>query len=161
GAAVAHGRSQAADELVDDVGERALVDDPALDALGDQLVLGGDVALEVAVLRVRAGLHGAHRAHAPVLLEPLALVEDHVAGRLVDAGEQAAEHDRVRPGGDGLGDVAGVLDAAVGDDRGPVAGGGVGGVVHRGDLGDAHPGDDAGRADRPGADTHLHGVRAG
>src|SRR5690606_2494683 len=45
GAAVAHGRSQAADELVDDVGERALVDDPALDALGDQLVLGGDVAL--------------------------------------------------------------------------------------------------------------------
>ena len=41
--------------------------------------------------------------------------EDHVARRLVDAGEQGAEHHRVRAGGDRLRDVAGGRHAAVGD----------------------------------------------
>ena len=40
----------------------------ALDPLGDELVDVLDVALEVAVLRERAGLHRAERAHAAVLL---------------------------------------------------------------------------------------------
>src|SRR5207247_1522789 len=46
-AAVAHGRAQATDELVHDVGHRALVRDASLDALGHQL-LGRHAVLEVA-----------------------------------------------------------------------------------------------------------------
>src|SRR5690606_37959728 len=78
-AAVAHGHAQPADQLVQHVGDRALLGDTALDALGDQLVGVVDLALEVAVLGVRAALHRPHRPHAPVLLEPLALVEHDLA----------------------------------------------------------------------------------
>src|SRR5262245_3451309 len=81
------------------------------------------VVLEVAVLGV--GLpalpvaHGAERAHAPVELVLLAVDEDHLARAFLAPGEQAAQHDGVRARGDGLGDVARVLQAAVADDRNP------------------------------------------
>ena len=54
-----------------------------------------------------------------------------------------------------LRDVAGVLDAAVGDDRYVVVARGTGAVVNRGDLGNAYTGDDTGRADRARADAEL------
>ena len=86
-----------------------------------QLVLGEHVVLEVAVLGVRLGLparlHGAERAHAAVGLVLLAVDEDQLAGALLAAGQQAAEHDGVGAGHDRLGDVAGVLHAAVADHR--------------------------------------------
>src|SRR5690242_17721754 len=50
GAHVAHGLAEAADELVQHVGEGAAVGDLALDALGDELVVRGDLGLEVPVL---------------------------------------------------------------------------------------------------------------
>src|SRR4051794_27384224 len=92
GAAVAHRLPEAADELVDDRRERALVRDAALDPLGDELLHVLDVALEVAVLRERPRAHRAERAHPAVFLEALALREDDLAGRLVGAGQQRAEH---------------------------------------------------------------------
>src|SRR5579862_3340149 len=58
-AAVAHRLSQLADELVEDVLQRALVRRATLDPLRDQLLDVLDVALEVAVLRERARLHRA------------------------------------------------------------------------------------------------------
>src|SRR5437762_1249097 len=94
-AAVAHRLADAAHELVHDRRQRALVRDAALDSLGHELVHVFDVVLEVAVLREAARLHRAERAHAAVLLEALALVHDHLARRLVGAGEHRAEHDRV------------------------------------------------------------------
>src|SRR3954469_19037983 len=94
-AAVAHRLAQPADELVEDVRDRALVRHPALDPFGDQLVDVLDVALEVPVLRVAARLHRAERAHAPVLLEALTAGEDHLARSLVRTGKQPAAHDRV------------------------------------------------------------------
>src|ERR671935_3310380 len=74
--AIAHRLPEAADELVEDVRDRALVRDTPLDALGDKLVDVFDVALEVAVLREAASLHRAERAHASVLLESLAAGQD-------------------------------------------------------------------------------------
>src|SRR6266542_1886997 len=74
GAAITHRLTDAADELVQDPGERALVGDAALDPLGDELVDVLDVALEVAVLRIAARLHRAERTHAAVLLETLSLL---------------------------------------------------------------------------------------
>src|SRR5215831_12604872 len=93
-AAVAHGLAQAADQLMQDRRQRALVRHASLDPLGHELVDVLDVALEVAVLRERARAHRAERAHAAVLLEPLALMQDDVAGRLVGAREHRPEHHR-------------------------------------------------------------------
>ena len=115
---VAHRRAQSAHQLVDHVHERALVRHAALDAFGHELLRGGDriLGLEILEVAVRAALlHRAERAHAAVALVRAALVELDLAGRLVGAGEQAAEHHAGRAGGDRLRDVAGVADAAVGD----------------------------------------------
>src|ERR671935_2519957 len=87
GAAVAHRLAQTADELVQDGGERALVRDAPLDALGHELLDVLDVALEVAVARRTACAHRTERAHAAVLLEPLALMEHDLAWALVGASQ--------------------------------------------------------------------------
>src|SRR5690606_923936 len=161
---VEHRLAQTADQLVDDGGERAPVGDLALDALGDELLVGGDALLEVAVLgerlAVAARLHGAERAHAAVRLELLAVDEHQLTGGLLAAGEQRAQHHRVRAGDQGLGDVAGVLQAAVADDRDPGVLGGERGLVDGRDLRDADAGDDAGGADGAGSDADLDAVAA-
>ena len=108
-----------------------------------------------------ARTHGAERAHAAVGLELLAVDEDQVARRLVAAGEQRAEHDGVGAGDDGLGDVAGVLQAAVGDHRDAGRLAGQRRVVDGGDLRGADAGDDAGGADRAGTDADLDRVGTG
>src|SRR5262249_5363883 len=113
-AGVAHSAPDAAEHLVDVHRQAALVRDAALDALGDQLLLLLDVALEVAFLA--AALHRAERAHAPVTLVAAALVQDDLARRLLGAGEERADHHRARSGRERLHDVARVLDASVGDD---------------------------------------------
>src|SRR5262245_36521988 len=70
---VAHGRAEAADQLVEALAERPLVRHAPLDPLGDELV-AVPAALEVAV--ARAGPHGADRAHAAVRLVAAPLVQD-------------------------------------------------------------------------------------
>ena len=65
----------------------------------------------------------------------------------------------MRPGREGLGDVAGIADAAVGDDRHAAAGDALGRLVDRRDLRHADAGDDPRRADRPRPDAHLDRVR--
>src|SRR5262249_54154464 len=153
---VEHRLVEAADQLVGDGGERAAVGDLALDALGDDLVVAGDLGLEVAVLGIgllAARRHRAERAHAAVGLELLAVDEDQVAGRLLAAGEERADHHAVGAGHDGLGDLAGVLQPAVGDHGYADRLAGQRGVVDGRDLGYADTGHDPGRADRAGADA--------
>ncbi len=154
--------------------------DAAFDAFGDELgeaVLGGalaggevgalsvaevvEVVLALEVAFAGALGHGGERAHAAVGLEGAALVEDGFAGAFVDAGEERAHHADAGSGSDGLGDVSGVLDAAVGDDGDALFRGGAGGFADGGDLGHAGAGDHAGGADGPGADTDLDGVGSG
>src|SRR5262245_22852505 len=106
GPAVAHRLSQPADELVDDPRHRPLVRDAALDALGHELVDVLNVALEVAVARRSARTHRTERAHAAVLLEPLALMQHDVTWALVRAREQRAGHDRVGTRRDRFRDVS-------------------------------------------------------
>src|SRR2546423_2429603 len=114
-AAVPHRLAQAADELVEDARQRALVRHPPLDPLGNELLDVLDVPLEVAVAGRAAGAHRTERAHAAVLLEALALLHDDVAGALVGSGEQGAGHHRVGSCCDRLRDVTGGGDATVGD----------------------------------------------
>src|SRR4051812_42294836 len=166
GAAVAHAGAEAADELEDEVGQGSLVGDAALDPLGDELLGGQALGFALgpprilAVALVRALGHGAERAHAAVALEAAAAVDDRLAGALGQAGEQAADHHAVGAGGDRLGDVAGVADAAVGDDRHP-AGRRLGRLVDRRDLRHADARDDPGGADRARPDPHLDRVGTG
>ena len=163
----AHAAAHAAGHLRDERLDAALVGDHALDALGHELGERASVArpglavhrlLEVAVRG--AFLHRAERAHAAVGLEGAALVEDRLAGRLLGPGEQRADHHDVGAGGDRLGDVAGELDAAVGDERDLRAAGRLGALADGVDLRNAGAGDDARRADRAGADADLDGVGA-
>src|SRR6185436_17270622 len=157
-AAVAHAGAEAADELVDEFAEAALEGDHAFDAFGDELGLVLDRALAVALLR--AAHHGAFGAHAAVDLVAAALVDHGLAGAFLAAGEEAPDHDARRAGGDCLGDVARVADASVGDHRDARGARDARDVGDRGDLRHADARDDAGGADRPGADADLHAVRA-
>ena len=141
--------------------ERTTRGDAAFDAFGDELAELGDVALAVAVAGRLAGLHRAHRAHAAVRLEAAVLGLDDLAGRLVDARQQPAEHDGVRARADRLRDVARFLDPAVRADRHAGLRRGVRAIEDRGDLRHARAGDDAGRADRARPHTHLDAVGAG
>ncbi len=61
--------------------------------------------------------HRGQRSHAAIGLERPALVQNRFAGAFFRPSQQRADHHAVRARGDRLGDVAGVLDAAVGDDR--------------------------------------------
>src|ERR1051326_3704789 len=66
----------------------------------------------------------------------------------------------MRAGGDGFGDVAGELDAAVADDRHVELLRGARALHDRGDLRHAGAGDDARRADRAGTDADFDRVDA-
>src|SRR5690606_5025252 len=158
-AAVAHRGADAAHQLVDDGQHAALVGHAAFDAFGHQLVgvVGG--ILEVAV--GRAVGHRAQAAHAAVRLVRTALEQHDFAGGFLGAGEHAAHHAGEGAGGQRLGDVARVADAAVGDEGHARAFEGLGHVGDGADLGHAHAGHDARGADGARADADLHAVGAG
>ena len=160
-ARVTHRGAQAAGELVQDRDDAALVRHAAFDAFRHELLDLGRGVLEVAVARAVRLRHRAERAHAAIRLVRSALVELDFARRFFGAGEQAAHHHAVRARDDGLGDVAGEADAAVGDQRHAVRRQRRGDVGDRGDLRHADARDDAGRADRARADADLDRIRAG
>src|SRR5262249_9438507 len=141
----------------------ALVRDASFDAFGHELVAAAgrfeiELVLEVAI--AAAAAHGADGPHAAVLLEAAALIQHDFARALVGAGEKISHHDGARADGDGLGDVAGEADAAVGDNR-DVAGRRGARAFHDGaDHRHADARDDAGGADGPGADADLDRVDA-
>src|SRR6185312_3197744 len=76
---IAHRGAQAAGQLVQHVGDRALVGYLALDAFGHELERVLDLLLEIAV--GRAARHGADRAHAAIALVGAALIQKHLARR--------------------------------------------------------------------------------
>src|SRR5437588_12833858 len=109
---IAHRRAKPAGELMHHVADRPLVGHLALDALRHELQRILDVLLEIAV--GGAARHRADRAHAAIGLVGTALPQKHLAGRLVGAGQQRADHGDVGAGGERLCEVAGIFDAAVG-----------------------------------------------
>src|SRR6266699_122487 len=131
-AGIAHRLAQATDQLVHQRPQHAFIGYTRLDALGDEAALVDHVTLEVAVLAVAALLHSRNRAHRPIVFEALSLRDHQFTGTLVDARQQAAQHDGVGASGDGLGDIAGVLDTAVCDDRHIILVGNAGAVVNGG-----------------------------
>ena len=159
GTTVAHAGAEAADELIDGLAEGALVRHAGHDALRHELAGVAGLRLEIAVLG--AGLHGLDGAHASVCLELTAIVDDCLARRLLNAREHGAHHHGVAAGCEGLHDVAGIAEAAVGDHGDAEAVGDTGGVEDGGKLGHSDAGHDAGGADGARADADLDAVGAG
>src|SRR6476469_6977444 len=159
--AVAHRLTHAADELVQDRRDRPLVGNAPFDSFRHELLDVLDVALEVTVARRAARAHRTERAHAAVLLVPLALMQHNVTGALVGAGEQRPRHHGIGPGGKSLRDVARRGHAAVGDQRDTVPGGDGCAVVDGRDLRDAYARNDPRCADRTGTYSGLHSVCPG
>src|SRR6266478_5736544 len=158
GADVAHAAAQAADELIGEGSQGAFVRDAAFDAFRDRLAALDFIFLGVAV--GGAFFHGGGRAHAAVGLERAALVENRFAGSFFGAGEEAADHDAGGAGSDGLGNVAGKFDAAVGDDGNAGALRGARGFHAGGDLRDTGASDDARGADGAGPHADFQAVDA-
>ena len=123
---------------------------------------GGRIAFGALEVALAGSLrHGADRSHAAIRLERAALVQNQFAGAFVGAGEERSDHDGARARGQSLGDVAGILDAAIGDDRNARIFGGAVGFGDRRDLRNAGAGDDARGADGAGPDADLDAVGAG
>ena len=154
-AGIAHGRAQPPHKLVDHRIGGTLVGHLPLDPFGNQLV-GRGILLEVTVRA--APRHGTQGSHAAIGFEAAALVQDHLARRLVGACDGAADHGAACARSDGLGEIAGKLDAAIRDDR-HVACSGC--RVHDcRQLRHAHARDDPRGADRPRPDAHLDRIGA-
>src|ERR1019366_5539257 len=90
-AAITHARLHPAHQLISQVGKRALRRRAAFNTLRHQLLCG----VERIAIRV-AARHGAQRAHAAIGLKGAALIENRLAGALVGAGQQTADHDTIR-----------------------------------------------------------------
>ena len=89
------------------------------------------------------------------------MIEKHLARRLVGAGKQRSHHGAVGAGGERLGEIAGIFDAAVGNDRCAAPARDLDRIHDGGELGYADTGDHARGADRSRADADLDRVRAG
>src|SRR5690242_18698830 len=141
---------------MDDIADRPFVRHAALDTLRHELQRAGHLLLEIAV--GGAARHRPDRAHPAVIFVAAALIQKDLAGALVGAGEQRAEHRAVGPGGDRLGEVAGKLDAAVRDHRDPGLSAFGDRIGDRGELWHTDPRHHAGRADRARTDADLDRV---
>ena len=154
--AVSHTGAQAANHLEDGVCQRSLVGHTAFHAFGNQFLLA---LLEITVLGTHG--HGREAAHAAIDLEGTALIDFHGSGALLGTGQQAAQHNAASTRCQGLGDIAGILDAAVRDHAHAVFVSFFRTVGNGCDLRNTDTGNHTGRADGTGADTNLHAVHTG
>src|SRR5262249_61663653 len=83
---IAHGCAQPAAQLMHNIGDRPLIWHLPLNAFGNELERIFDLLLEVAI--GGTARHRADRTHAAIGLVGAALIEKHLPGCLVGAGEQ-------------------------------------------------------------------------
>src|SRR2546421_795373 len=111
--AIAHPRSQPADQLIDDPGQSPSVRNAALDPFRNQF-LQGPVALRIAI--APAPFHGTDGAHATIYFIRASLVQNRLSGTLLRARKEAADHDRGGSARDGFRDVPRIFDPAICND---------------------------------------------
>ena len=157
-AGVSHAGPESADHLVDHFREAPLEGYPSDDAFRYQFL---DVVLHILEIAVLGPfLHGFDGSHPTVGLEFPSFEDDGLARRFIHPCEEGAGHDGIGTCGDGFDDVARVADPAVGDHGDAGALEGLRHIIDGCQLGYAHPGDDAGGANRPGADPYFDGIHA-
>src|SRR5579885_2454506 len=74
--------------------------------------------------------------------------------------QQASQHDRIGPGGNGFGDIPRILDTTIGDDWHVILSRYLGAVINGGDLRHANTGDDARCTNSSRSNTYLDGIRS-
>ena len=111
-AAVAHAGTDTAAKLEHRFSNQPFIRHTTLDTLRNELLCA---LLEITVLR--AGFHCAERTHAAINLELSALIDLGCARCLVTTSKQAAQHNNICACCQCLDNIAGILDAAVRNDR--------------------------------------------
>lgn len=116
----------AAQQLEDGVRHRPFVGHPALYPFGNQFFI---VLLEITVFA--AVSHSSQRTHAAIDFEASALVDLLLTGGFFAARQQGAQHYHIGARCQGFDNVAGIFDAAVGNDGDIVFGCTATSVIHR------------------------------
>ena len=143
---------------MNDLFQTAFISNAAFDTFRHQFV-SGVIGLEVTV-RGTFG-HRAQGAHPTIGFVRAALVEFDFTRGFFGTGQHGAHHHGSSARGDGFRDVAREADTAVSDNRNTGAFQRFNRVRHRGDLRNAHAGDDTGSTDRAWTDTYFHRAAAG
>ena len=112
-AAISHAGLEAANELINIGRKGTAVGHPADDTLWNQLVVFSLFTLIIAALA--ALFHRLNRAHAPIQFVAAALKEDHLPRALFGTGQKHPDHNTMCTGADGLGDITGETNTAIGD----------------------------------------------
>ena len=155
-AKVTHRRAQTAHQLVNHGKHGALVGNATFDTFRHEFIDVGSRFLEIAIRRT--SLHGTQRAHAAIGFVGTSLEQLNLARRFFGTGEQTTQHDCIRTGGNRLGDIAGITDAAIGDHRHTRAFERIGHILDGGDLRHTNTGDDTCRTDGAGTDADLDAI---
>ena len=133
----------------------ALVCHPAFHAFRNKLL---GVFLEVTVLA--SVLHCRNGSHTAVNLIFTSLIQLECSRALIASCEDASHHADISACSDSLGDISGILDSAVGDDRDSIPAGNVIAVHNCCDLRHADTCNHTGGTDGTRSDTYLHSVYA-
>ena len=112
------------------------------------------ILLEIAVLA--AVLHGCNGSHATIYLVFSSLVQFECSRALIASGEHASHHAHIGSGCNCLGNISGVLDTAVCNNRNAVALGNLIAVHNGCNLRNTDSGNNTGRTDGSRSDTNLH-----
>jgi hypothetical protein len=154
--AVAHPLAQSGYELVEVRFKLPLVGHAPLHSFRYRFFTVGDTVSFRATL-----FHRRERPHTAIRLEDPPFEEELFSRSFLEAREKTPDHHGVRAGGDCLGDVSGILDSSVGDDRNAVLTGNFHGIEYGGELRNSDSGHDPGGADRTGPHSDLDNVRSG
>src|SRR5664279_4406087 len=112
---VTHAGTQTTEQLMNNCQYAAFVRYASLDTFRYQLVVVAFSVLEVTVFG--ALLHCSQTAHAAVGFVGPPLIQFDFARRFFGTGKQAAQHDSMSAGSDGLRNVAGKTHSAICDER--------------------------------------------
>ena len=89
------------------------------------------------------------------------MIQDQFAGALIGARKERTDHDRTCASGQRLGHIAGILDAAIGNDGNPSIFRGAKCFSNSGNLRYSRSGDDARSANGTGTDADFNPVGSG
>ena len=116
-ATITHTSPQAADQLIQKLVQFAFVGHAPFNALRHQLAVASTIVVRLSIAFARAMNHRPERPHPSISFVGSSLIQHSLARAFVQAGEQATHHDEVSPGGNRLGNISGVTNSTVGNDR--------------------------------------------
>ncbi len=159
--AVAHARPESADQLVEEVSECTAIRYASFDPFGDQffrLSFTFFVGERLSIAFAGSLDHGSEGAHAAILFEGSALVQNDLSWTFVHPCQQSPQHHAMCPSCQGFGDIPAISNPPVGDNRDVGSFHGFGGIGDSRELWNADTRNNSRRTNRSGSDPDLDGV---